>query len=300
MPARAAAATTAALLGAGALVLPSTAVAETPARETRVRAAAAHDEPLVVAHRGASAYAPENTLAAIDKADELGFRWVENDVQRTKDGVLVIVHDDNLKRTTNVEEVFPDRAPWKVKDFTAKEIAKLDAGSWFSAKYKGARVPTLTQYMNRLTENGQRLVLEIKKPELYPGIERETLRVLRETGWLDRHHVKHELVVQSFSADSVRQVHAQRPDVKTGFLGTPAVAELPTYARFADQINSTHTSISDDYVGEIQDLKGPHGKPLEIFTWTVDEAAAARRVADFGVNGIITNKPDVVRAALRD
>ncbi|MEV0445408.1 glycerophosphodiester phosphodiesterase family protein [Streptomyces spectabilis] len=299
MPPRAAAATTAALLGAGALVLPSTAAAETPARETRVSAAAAHAEPLVVAHRGASAHAPENTLAAIDKADRLGFRWVENDVQRTKDGVLVIVHDDNLKRTTNVEEVFPGRAPWKVKDFTAKEIAKLDAGSWFGAKYKGARVPTLTQYMNRVARNGQRLVLEIKKPELYPGIERDTLRVLRETGWLERHRVRHDLVVQSFSADSVRQVRALRPDIKTGFLGTPAVAELPKYAKFADQINSTHTSVSDGYVAAIQRLKGPHGKRLEIFTWTVDEPAAARRVAGFGVNGIITNKPDVVRAALR-
>ncbi|WP_282798053.1 glycerophosphodiester phosphodiesterase family protein [Streptomyces sp. CC224B] len=300
MPARAAAATTAALLGAGALVLPSTATAATPAPQAGVQAAGQHHRPLVVAHRGASAYAPENTLAAIDKADEMGFRWVENDVQRTKDGVLVIVHDDNLKRTTNVEEVFPDRAPWKVKDFTYKEIARLDAGSWFSPAYKGARVPTLTQYMNRVSRNHQRLVLEIKKPELYPGIERDTLRVLRKAGWLDRHHVKHKLVVQSFSADSVRTVHDLRPDVKTGFLGTPAASELPKYTEFADQVNSTHTSITADYVARIHQLKGAHGKPLEIFTWTVDEAAAARRVAGFGVDGIITNKPDVVRAALRD
>ncbi|MFD9908197.1 glycerophosphodiester phosphodiesterase [Streptomyces sp. NPDC059063] len=300
MYARAAAATTAALLGAGALVLPSTTAAAGTADARETRAAARHDVPVVVAHRGASAYAPENTLAAIDKAADLGFRWVENDVQRTKDGVLVIVHDDNLKRTTNVEEVFPDRAPWKVKDFTAAEIAKLDAGSWFGPKFAGARVPTLTQYMNRVSRNHQRLVLEIKKPELYPGIEQDTLRVLRRTGWLDRNHVKHRLVVQSFSADSVRQVHALRPDIKTGFLGTPAAADLPKYAEFSDQINSTHTSISADYVSAIHALKGPHGKPLEIYTWTVDEAAAARRVADFGVDGIITNKPDVVREAIED
>ncbi|MGA4842654.1 glycerophosphodiester phosphodiesterase [Streptomyces sp. G45] len=300
MYARAAAATTAALLGAGALVLPSATASADTAGAPESRVAARHGEPLVVAHRGASAYAPENTLAAIDKAAELGFRWVENDVQRTKDGVLVIVHDDNLKRTTNVEEVFPDRAPWKVKDFTAAEIAKLDAGSWFSKKYAGARVPTLTQYMNRLTRNHQRLVLELKKPELYPGIERDTLRVLRKTGWLDRQHVKHRLVIQSFNADSVQKVHALRPDIKTGFLGTPAVADLPKYTEFADQINATHTSISADYVSRIHALKGAHGKPLEIFTWTVDEAEAARRVAGFGVNGIITNKPDVVREAIDD
>ncbi|WP_055568555.1 glycerophosphodiester phosphodiesterase [Streptomyces atriruber] len=291
-----AAATTAALLGAGALVLPTaTATAQTPAPS-----AAGHDRPLVVAHRGASAYAPENTFAAIDKARDMGFRWVENDVQRTKDGELVIVHDDTLKRTTNVEEVFPDRAPWKVADFTAAEIAKLDAGSWFSPKYAGQRVPTLKQYMRRVSHNHQKLVFEFKKPELYPGIEEQGLRILRNEGWLDKHHVKSKLVIQSFSADSVKTVHKLRPDVKTGFLGTPSVAELPEYARFADQINSTHTSISAAYVSAIHALKGPHGKPLEIFTWTVNDAPGAKRAAGFGVDGIITNTPDVVRKALRE
>ncbi|MFJ2772814.1 glycerophosphodiester phosphodiesterase [Streptomyces sp. NPDC087300] len=297
MYARAAAATAAALIGAGALVLPTTtAAARTPATAP----AAHHDKPLVVAHRGASAYAPENTFAAIDKARDMGFRWVENDVQRTKDGELVIMHDDTLKRTTNVEEVFPGRSPWKVGDFTAAEIRKLDAGSWFSPKYAGQRVPTLKQYMRRVSHNHQSLVFEFKRPELYPGIEKQGLRVLRDEGWLDRHHVKDKLVVQSFSADSVKTVHALRPDVKTGFLGTPTAAELPAYAKFADQINSTHTSISAGYVEAIHAQKGPHGKQLEIFTWTVNDGASALRAAAFGVNGIITNTPDVVRKALRE
>lgn len=304
MYARVAAATTAALLGAGALVLPSaTAQAadqkSAPAvRPTPAQTPASHDRPLVVAHRGASAYAPENTFAAIDKAADMGFRWVENDVQRTKDGELVIVHDDTLTRTTNVEQVFPGRAPWKVKDFTAAEIARLDAGSWFSPKYAGQRVPTLKQYMNRVSRNHQSLVFEFKKPELYPGIEKQGLAVLRKTGWLDKHHVKSKLVIQSFSADSVKKVHKLRPDVKTGFLGTPAVADLPKYAKFADQINSTHGSISREYVAAIHATKGPHRKRLEIFTWTVNDAATARKVAGFRVDGIITNTPDVVRKAV--
>ncbi|MFF1713849.1 glycerophosphodiester phosphodiesterase [Streptomyces sp. NPDC058268] len=304
MYARVAAATTAALLGAGALVLPSATAqaadqksAPTSAR-TPAQTPASYDRPLVVAHRGASAYAPENTFAAIDKAADMGFRWVENDVQRTKDGELVIVHDDTLTRTTNVEQVFPGRAPWKVKDFTAAEIARLDAGSWFSPKYAGQRVPTLKQYMNRVSRNHQSLVFEFKKPELYPGIEKQGLAVLRKTGWLDKHHVKSKLVIQSFSADSVKEVHKLRPDVKTGFLGTPAVADLPKYAKFADQINSTHGSISREYVAAIHATKGPHRKRLEIFTWTVNDAATARKVAGFRVDGIITNTPDVVRKAI--
>ncbi|WP_413756691.1 glycerophosphodiester phosphodiesterase [Streptomyces sp. MMBL 11-3] len=284
----AAAATTTALLGAVVVITAPAAHADPGT-----------DRPRIVAHRGASAQAPENTLAAVDRAARLGFSWVENDVQRTKDGKLVVIHDDSLARTTDVEQVFPGRSPWKVKDFTAAEIARLDAGSWFDARYKGARVPTLKQYMNRVSRNHQKLVLEIKNPALYPGIERETLKLLGNEGWLGPAHVRGRLVVQSFDANSIRTVHRLRPDVKTGFLGTPSVAQLPAYARFADQINSSHTTISRGYVATIHALEGPHGKPLEILTWTVDTAADTRRVARFGVDGVITNKPDVVRKALR-
>ncbi|MFI8188077.1 glycerophosphodiester phosphodiesterase [Streptomyces sp. NPDC085946] len=287
MHARAVAASTAALLGTAALLFPS------PARAGDHGAS-----PLVIAHRGASAYAPENTLAAVDKAAELGIAWVENDVQRTRDGELVVVHDDSLRRTTDAEEVFPDRAPWKVKDFTAAEIARLDAGSWFGPAYAGARVPTLRQFVDRVEHHHQKLLLEIKNPQLYPGIERQTLKLLSNEGWLDAPHLADRLVVQSFSPDSVRTVHELRPGVKTGFLGTPGVADLAAYAAFADQINPSHGSLSLGYVSAVHAFRGPHGRPLEVCTWTVDDAATAQRVAGYGVDGIITNKPDVVRDAV--
>ncbi|WP_419994011.1 glycerophosphodiester phosphodiesterase [Streptomyces boninensis] len=256
--------------------------------------------PITVAHRGASATVPENTLAAIDEARDMGIDWVENDVQRAKDGELVIMHDDTLARTTDVEQKFPDRAPWKVADFTWKEISTLDAGSWKGEKWAGLKVPNLEQYMNRVERNHQRLVFEIKKPELYPGIELQTLRELRKLGWLDRRHVAKKLVIQSFSADSIRTVHALRPDIKTGFLGTPPVAELPSYAAFADQINSNHTTVSADYYKAVHALKGPHGRQLENYTWTVDDPARAVQLAEWGADGIITNKPDEIAKALAD
>ncbi|GAA2262766.1 hydrolase [Streptomyces ruber] len=264
--------------------------------------AAAHavpetDRPVVVAHRGASAYAPENTLAAVDKAAGMGFDWVENDVQRTRDGELVVVHDASLARTTDVEELYPGRSPWNVRDFTAAEIARLDAGSWFDSRYAGARVPTLEQYVRRVTRNHQKLVLEIKNPELYPGIERQTLKVLSNEGWLSPWRLRSGLVVQSFSADSVRTVHELRPGVRTGFLGAPAVADLPEYATFADQINAPYKTLSRAYVAAVHAHDGPHDDPLRTLTWTVDDAASARRVAGYGVDGIITNVPDVVREA---
>ncbi len=282
-----AAATTAALVGTCALLLPA-----------QTTPAAAPAPTVVVAHRGASGRAPENTLQAVDQAHDLGISWVENDVQRTKDGALVVIHDTDLKRTTDAEDVFPDRAPWHVGDFTAAELARLDAGSWKDPRFKGTRIPTLTQYLRRVQKNGQNLLMEIKEPELYPGIEHDVLKVLGHENWLDRGHVKHRLVIQSFSADSVRTVHALRPDIKTGYLGTPPVADLARYAAFTDQINPDYTTLSADYVKAVHALHGAHGARLESYTWTVNDAATVRRVAGYGVDGIISNYPDTVEAAL--
>ncbi|MFE9770098.1 glycerophosphodiester phosphodiesterase [Streptomyces sp. NPDC005931] len=288
MHVRAVAASTSALLGSLLLFPTSPAGA----------AESGTPQPRVIAHRGASAYAPENTLAAVDKAAELGIDWVENDVQRTRDGKLVVLHDATLARTTNVEELFPGREPWRVADFTSAEIARLDAGSWFGAAYAGARVPTLKQYLRRVEAHHQKLLLEIKSPRLYPGIERQTLKVLANEGWLDRSHVRKRLIVQSFDAGTVRTVHELKPAVKTGLLGTPALADLPGYAAFTDQINPSHGSLSTAYVAAVHTFEGPHGRPLEVSTWTVNDADTARRVAGYGVDGIITDRPDVVRDAV--
>jgi glycerophosphoryl diester phosphodiesterase len=302
MYARAVAAISTALLGAAALLMPgSDARAGAHAHaDSPVRAGGTGVRQLVIGHRGASAQAPENTLAAIDRAAELGISWVENDVQRTRDGELVVIHDDSLQRTTDVKKVFPGRAPWKVKDFTASEIARLDAGSWFGPRFTGTRVPTLKQYMRRVEHNRQKLVLEIKNPELYPGIEQQILKLLGNEGWLDRPHLTGRLIVQSFSADSLRIVHDLKPAVTTAFLGTPGVADLPGYAAFTDGINPSYGTISRGYVSAAHSVAGPHGRPLGVFAWTVDDADSARRVAGYGVDGIITDKPDVVRDALQN
>ncbi|MCQ9181883.1 glycerophosphodiester phosphodiesterase [Streptomyces sp. IBSBF 2953] len=287
MHARVVAATAAAVLGCVAL-LP-------PVRDVRAGAAV---RPSVIAHRGASAYAPENTLDAVDKAASMGILWLENDVQRTKDGELVVIHDETLRRTTDAEEVFPGRAPWKVKDFTGAEIARLDAGSWFGAAYRGARVPTLKAYLDRAEHHRQKLLLEVKNPELYPGIEQQILKVLSNEGWLDRRHLTNRLIVQSFSAPSLLTVHRLKPGVRTGLLGTPAARDLGRYAGYTDLINPSHTTLSSAYVDAVHALSGPHGTPMRVFVWTVDDAATARAVAGYGVDGVITDKADVVRRAL--
>ena len=185
-----------------------------------------------------------------------------------------------------------------MKDFTAAEIARLDAGSWFSPRYAGTRVPTLEQYMRRVEHNHQKLLLEIKNPELYPGIEQDVLKLLGDEGWLDDRHLANRLIVQSFSADCLWTVHQLAPAVRTGLLGMPALSDLPRFSVFADQINPSYTALSEAYVAAVQELTGPHGRPMKVFAWTVDDAETARAVAGYGVDGVITDRPDVVRRAL--
>lgn len=287
---------------------PQAAWAAAPADHTSAAvqaSAAAHDESghpgpetRVIAHRGASGHAPENTAAAVEAAAELGIRWVELDVQRTRDGELVAFHDATLQRTTDAAEVFPDRAPWVLGDFTSAELARLDAGSWFGEGFAGEPVPELGALLDQLRRGDQRLLLELKAPELYPGIEKEVLDTLADHGWLAPHRVRGSLVVQSFDAESVRTVHALDPRVKTGFLGRPPVGELAWYAEFADQINPRYTEVTGAYLDAVKALRGPRGRPLEMFVWTVNDAPSAVALAELGVDGIITDLPDVIREAL--
>lgn len=287
MHTRTVAAASGTLLGFCALVLPHA-----------TAHASATGRPTTVAHRGASAYSPENTVAAVDEARRRGTTWVENDVQRTKDGRLVVMHDTTLNRTTNVEQRYPGRAPWKISDFTLAEIQRLDAGSWFAPAYRGERVPTLKQYLAAVDRNKQNLMLEIKAPELYPGIEKQILAELRKAGWLSSGHLARRLIIQSFSAASVKAVHKQASGLKTAFLGTPKTGDLPDYAKFTDQINPSHKNVTSAYLAAVHRLKGAHDRKLEVFTWTVNDGPTAARLAKLGVDGIITNAPDVVRKAV--
>jgi glycerophosphoryl diester phosphodiesterase len=280
-------------LSLAAVVTGSTIMALAPALAASADPAPAAAEVANVAHRGASAYAPENTIAAFELADAQDADLFELDVQETKDHQLVLMHDTTLARTTNVESVFPDRAPWNVSSFTLEEIRQLDAGSWFGEEFKGEPVPTLGESLRAMRGSGLGLLLEVKAPELYPGIERRVAAELRRhPSWLRPDPSERLLVVQAFNFDSMRRFHEVMPRVPVGLLGTPAVADLPELATFADQINPNHGSLTAEYVAAVHELD------IEVFTWTVDDPAAMRRVIGAGVDGVITNRPDVLNDVL--
>ena len=176
---------------------------------------------LLVAHRGASAYAPEHTLDSYQLALKQGADFVEQDLQITRDGVLVCLHDLTLERTTNVKEIFPTRSReelvagiparrWYVSDFTLRQIKRLDAGSWFDVRFKGAQVPTFQEAID-LVRGKAGLYPETKAPEVYSqrgfDMERLVLDVLRKNRLDKLSAARHTpVIIQSFSPESLRRL----------------------------------------------------------------------------------------------
>lgn len=244
-----------------------------------------------VAHRGASAHAPENTIAAVRAGVRMRADMVEIDVQRTADGALILMHDTTLVRTTDAEEVFPGRDSYAVADFTLAQVRRLDAGSWFGAAFAGERVPTLAETLAVLRGGRVGLLLEVKEPARYPGIEAEIADELKRDRWWLRpapSHLAHRLVVQSFDWQSMRRSQDLLPRIPHGLLGRVPEAEIATYATWADQINPSFTSVDATYVDAVQDAG------LEVYVYTVNAAADMRAQLAKGVDGIITNYPDVL------
>ena len=185
----------------------------------------------VVAHRGASAYAPEHTLASYRLALEQGADYVEQDLAVTKDGVLICLHDPTLDRTTNVEELFPGRATtvtwegktytsWLANDFTLDEIRRLDAGSWFDAKFKGEKIPTFQEAID-LVKGKAGLYPELKVPEIYAGrdvhFEKLVADILAKNGLRGPSaDPRTPVILQTFSEVTVRNLAAMK-------LGVPVV-----------------------------------------------------------------------------
>lgn len=204
--------------------------------------------PAVIAHRGASFDAPESTVPAYELARDLGADYLEMDLQRTRDGVLVVVHDDTLRRTSDVAERFPERAGSPVSAFTLAELKSLDAGTWFNrayperarASFAGLKILTLDEVMDIAQANPTRrpgLYIETKVPGQFPGIEDDLHRVLKARGWLD---TPGRVVLQSFDRGSLALLHKampQAPKVLLLWLGKGSIepASGQTFAESGEQ-----------------------------------------------------------------
>jgi len=248
-------------------------------------ATAQYRDKTLIAHRGASAYAPEHTLAAYQMAIDQKADYVEQDLQITKDGVLVCLHDLTLERTTNVEEVFPERfvreqsngpevKHWYVSDFTLSEIKRLDAGSWFDRKYRGARVPTFQEAID-LIRGKAGLYPETKEPEVYGrrGFDMEQLVVdiLKKNKLFEwGSDTKTPVIIQSFSPASLQRLREYKSRLPHLLLISDQTSEylreggMPKVLNFANGLGPAKEILA----GNPTLVKRAHGLGLSVTPYT--------------------------------
>lgn len=250
--------------------------------------------PLILAHRGASRSAPENTLAAFRLARELGADGVELDVTLTRDRVPVVIHDDTVDRTTD--------GHGRVSELTILEIKQLDAGAWTSPAFNGETIPTLAEVFDALADwlkpggPGRRprgtINVELKSPMIgTDGVERQVVNLIVQKNLEDR------VIVSSFSPFALARVKSLNPRLVRGLLYDPG---LPLYFRRAwlrfiaapQALHPEHVMVDAVY------MQWARNNKYAVNTWTVDEPAEAARLAAVGVNALITNRPDVIRQGL--
>ena len=259
--------------------------------------------PLVIAHRGARGHAPENTLAAANLAQGVGADLWELDVNLTRDGELVIMHDDTLERTTDAPRLFPDREPFRVCDMTLEEIRRLDAGTWFIKNdpfgrieageigprtlrgYVGEAVPTLEEALRLTRDRGWKVNVEIKDHAGLRGHQTVTKAVVECVRRLD---MIGRVLISSFQHEYLLEVHALCPDLPTG-----ALVEKNRPADPVALCRELHAAAyhPDRRVLEPDDLAALREAGLAVNVWTVNDMDEARRLLDADATGIITDFP---------
>jgi glycerophosphoryl diester phosphodiesterase len=235
---------------------------------------------LVIAHRGASGNAPENTMAAFRKAVALGATFIETDLQLSRDARFVAIHDATVNRTTNGQGA--------VHDMTLAELRKLDAGSWFGSEFAGERIPTLEEILEFSKKNDVVFYLEIKPAGSWGG-EHALIGALRESGEIPR------AVVISFDPSIVMSLRKIEPTLMTGLLYD---GQLENPLEKAVAIGARQLAARGDLVTPAM-LAEARKKDLQVVCWTVNHSAHMRMLAVAGVDGIMTDYPDRLVAAVR-
>jgi glycerophosphoryl diester phosphodiesterase len=235
----------------------------------------------IVAHRGASGYAPENTIAAFDKAVEMNADYIEIDVQRSQDGKLVVIHDQTVDRTTN--------GTGNVKDLTFQQLNQLDAGSWKGIQFTGEKIPTFEEILDRYHEKIG-ILIELKSPELYPGLEEQVVQIFEERN-LDQLR-NGTIIIQSFNHDSMKKMNQLLPKIPIGVLTSnkehTTEQALKDFSSYADYFNPNYKLLTEELVHQA------YSQGMKVFPWTVRSNEAAEFVLDMNIAAIITDYPKYV------
>lgn len=241
--------------------------------------------PLVIAHRGDSGHAPENTLPAFESAVKLKADLVELDYYHSKEGVPVVIHDNFLDRTTDAEAIF-GQAKLLVEETPLADLQKLDAGLWFDPKFKGTRLPTLTDCLDCI-QAGSVTLIERKK-----GDAETCIKLLREKKLVEK------VVVQSFDWKYIRECHDLEPKLVLAVLG--GGKDTLNEARLAAAVETGASIVAWDHNKLTKSqIDAIHARGLKAWTYTVDDSARAKNLVAAGIDGIITNEPEKVMKVVK-
>jgi glycerophosphoryl diester phosphodiesterase len=224
----------------------------------------------VTAHRGHARAAPENTLSAVRRAIESGADYAEVDVHSTADGVIVLLHDRDLKRVAGV--------PQRLDELSFEEVRKLDVGSWFDAAFVGERVPTLAEVIN-LARGRIKLNLELKFFGSDRRLAREVARLVGEQDF------EADCIITSLDYDALREVKRHNPRLRTGLIVAQALGDI-------SQMEVDALCVRADFLSD-ELLRAAHGHGREVHVWTVNDARQMTRLMQRGVDNIITSDPDL-------
>lgn len=244
---------------------------------------------LVIGHRGASGYAPEHTFPSWDLAIEFGVDYIEQDLQMTRDGILVVMHDPTLDRTTS--------GAGDVIAHTLEEIKELDAGAWFNARFAGATVPALREVFERYGAKAN-YYIETKNPEEAPGMEEKLLELINEFGLRESAVSNWQVLIQSFSRDSLLKIKAMDPQLPLIQLIGKDYSSAQIQERLAD-IRSYAVGIGPSrFSVDAALVDAAHSSGLHVHPYTVNEPEEMARLIALGVDGMFSDFPDRVRALL--
>lgn len=234
-------------------------------------------KPLIFAHRGVSSQCPENTLAAFRRAIEVGADGIELDVHRSKDGHLVVCHDETVDRTTDGKGI--------IQEMTVKDLSQLDAGEWFGRSFKGERIPLLEEVLALLKPTTLALNIELKTDYFfYPGIEEETYSLIHTYGMEER------VILSSFNHHTVLRFKRLAPRVRTGILYSCHLYEPHRYATSLG-VNALHPPM---HLASSEVIQEAHEAGLSVHGWFSREEfdeTRARQYLGSGVDILITNYP---------
>jgi len=233
----------------------------------------------ITGHRGASGLAPENTMVAMVKAIEFGADFSELDVQETADGVVVLMHDDSLQRTTNLE------APIWEKSY--EDLQALDAGAWFSDEFKGEPIPTLKSIIDAV-RGKMKLNIELKMNGHEKQLTEKVVAMVKEEDFINN------CILTSFDFGAIKKVKQLNNKIKAGYIFSKMPEDVDVFTANVDLLSVNKKMVTKEFVQKA------HANNKEVHVWTVNDTDDMRKLIALGVDNIITNYPNILNEVLAE